>query len=669
MKVSVLVPVYNKSRKELRRCFESVLRQTCSDFELIIIDDGSEPGLAAFLDDYAEANKGRCAGGVRCFHYPNGGVWQARNRGQEKASGEWIMHVNADDFISPVTVETALDAAGRHESIDMVYWGLWDVNWPPYLYKGCGGDRLYAKPTKERFNIRQDYLCATPFCDVTCLVRREKTLPFNPELTGAEFEHQVRVTAGCRAIFFIDRPFYNYVSGPDTISVSQADIRWRIASINDFREALVSHKFETVDEYLAALALRVIHHAAEHDFSIYREIRNSVVGEILRSMPLKDFGRLTRKMKIICALFKARQFFLLGALLRFAGALKKGEKSRKTEMPQNPDHETGLPAKHFHPLVSVVIPVYNGADYLREAIDSAFTQTYDNIEIIVVNDGSTDDTERVALSYGDRIRYFAKENGGTATALNTGIANMRGEYFAWLSHDDLYYPKKIEREVEELSRLSNKDTLLCCDWHIIDANYRRIGASLGRKFVQEHPPREKSRMFPVLYAKIHGCAALIPKACFEAVGLFDANLRMAHDYDLFRRILRQFPRRQIPEVLAVARDGANRQGKRAVNRCNVEYSLLLIDIIEQLTEEEILEMADKRDFYLYLGGLYQAAGFTIAVEYLRMVAASLGYVKEKTGGKFPGNNIFKRFFRALKIYGLKETMKKIPERLGLYFNR
>ena len=75
------------------------------------------------------------------------------------------------------------------------------------------------------------------------------------------------------------------------------------------------------------------------------------------------------------------------------------------------------------PLVSIVIPVYNGANYLREAIDSALAQTYSNVEIIVVNDGSDDGgaTRDIALSYGDKIRYFAKDNGGVSTALNVGI--------------------------------------------------------------------------------------------------------------------------------------------------------------------------------------------------------------------------------------------------------
>ncbi|MDD4547058.1 MAG: glycosyltransferase family A protein, partial [Oscillospiraceae bacterium] len=96
----------------------------------------------------------------------------------------------------------------------------------------------------------------------------------------------------------------------------------------------------------------------------------------------------------------------------------------------------------INPLVSIVIPVYNGSNYLAEAVDSALAQTYKNIEIVVVNDGSNDEgaTEKVAKSYGDKIRYFSKENGGVSSALNLGIENMKGDYFSWLSHDDLYKP-------------------------------------------------------------------------------------------------------------------------------------------------------------------------------------------------------------------------------------
>ena len=100
--------------------------------------------------------------------------------------------------------------------------------------------------------------------------------------------------------------------------------------------------------------------------------------------------------------------------------------------------------------VSIIIPVYNGSNYVNLAIDSALRQTYKNIEIIVVNDGSKDNTLKILKQYGDKIKLIDKENGGVSTALNLGIKNMTGDYFSWLSHDDLYYPEKIEREVNYL---------------------------------------------------------------------------------------------------------------------------------------------------------------------------------------------------------------------------
>ena len=109
----------------------------------------------------------------------------------------------------------------------------------------------------------------------------------------------------------------------------------------------------------------------------------------------------------------------------------------------------------YQPKISIVIPAYNASNYLAEAIDSALAQTYPNVEIIVVNDGSKDDgaTERIALSYGDKIRYFSKENGGSSSALNTGIANMTGEWFSSHSHDDLYLPEKLEKQVAHMNTL------------------------------------------------------------------------------------------------------------------------------------------------------------------------------------------------------------------------
>ena len=108
--------------------------------------------------------------------------------------------------------------------------------------------------------------------------------------------------------------------------------------------------------------------------------------------------------------------------------------------------------RYDKPLVSIIIPVYNGSNFMREAIDSALAQTYPNIEILVINDGSTDNTREIALSYGDKIRYFEKENGGVATALNLGIREMRGEYFSGLSHEKQRHCSGLVKKISPFIR-------------------------------------------------------------------------------------------------------------------------------------------------------------------------------------------------------------------------
>ena len=104
----------------------------------------------------------------------------------------------------------------------------------------------------------------------------------------------------------------------------------------------------------------------------------------------------------------------------------------------------------YEPLVSIIIPAYNASNYLKEAIESALNQTYKNVEIIVVNDGSNDggQTRAVAEEYKEKIAYYEKENGGSSSALNYGIKKMNGEWFSWLSHDDVYYPDKIQKQID-----------------------------------------------------------------------------------------------------------------------------------------------------------------------------------------------------------------------------
>lgn len=212
----------------------------------------------------------------------------------------------------------------------------------------------------------------------------------------------------------------------------------------------------------------------------------------------------------------------------------------------------------FNPLVSIIIPVYNGSNYMCEAIDSALAQTYKNIEIIVVNDGSDDagKTEEIARNYGNKIRYICKNNGGVSTALNTGIANMKGLYFSWLSHDDIYTPDKIEKEICALSRLANKDTIILCESGYIDENSDTISSFHTKKSVPEDKliPWDAALMTLIKEGSFNGCSLLISKAIFEKCGTFDESLRFNQDGYMWNRIfLNRYPLFCISDVCVYGR--------------------------------------------------------------------------------------------------------------------
>lgn len=186
------------------------------------------------------------------------------------------------------------------------------------------------------------------------------------------------------------------------------------------------------------------------------------------------------------------------------------------------------------PLVSIVIPVYNGANYLAEAIDSALAQTYKNIEVIVVNDGSPDDgaTERIALSYGDKIRYIYQKNGGVSSALNTGIREMRGEYFSWLSHDDLYKSDKIEKQV---ALIHSKNDIILCSGSLMNENKKNILhhiKTLEGTFTGLQLFDKKNHGYV-----LNGLGFLVPKHVFDKVGTFDESMRYLQDLDMWLRIM------------------------------------------------------------------------------------------------------------------------------------
>jgi glycosyltransferase involved in cell wall biosynthesis len=226
------------------------------------------------------------------------------------------------------------------------------------------------------------------------------------------------------------------------------------------------------------------------------------------------------------------------------------------------------------PLVTVVIPVFNGANYVRSAIESALAQTWPAIEVLVVDDGSTDDgaTRRVAESFGDRIRYVVKSNGGVGSALNRGVQEMRGAYFSWLSHDDLYDPRKVEVQMQVMLR-HQEPVVVFSDFELMDAEGSFVfRVDSGARYETGKP------LWAVLEGLVNGCSLLIPRACFDACGLFKEGRFHSQDYEYWYRLALKFDFVHAPGAVVRYRlhSGQDSHSQRHIE----EASLLWMEMLE-----------------------------------------------------------------------------------------
>nr|WP_306469590.1 glycosyltransferase [Oscillatoria laete-virens] len=262
---------------------------------------------------------------------------------------------------------------------------------------------------------------------------------------------------------------------------------------------------------------------------------------------------------------------------------------------------------HDSPLVSIIIPVYNGANFMRAAIDSALAQSYPHVEVLVINDGSRDEgaTDTIARSYGERIRYFSKPNGGVASALNLGVREMKGAYFSWLSHDDVYPPDKLERQVAFLGG-QPPNTIVYGDFDMIDAESRHTGSVR----LPDTPPA--AFYFALLKSSfLHGCSLLIPRICFETCGTFDEKLRTAQDYDLWFRMALKYPFVHQPGLAVFSRIHEGQDTRKLPDVVITECNGIFVRHLSRLPLEEtaVATGLSPAEIFLQLAAGMRARGF------------------------------------------------------------
>ncbi|KFM14536.1 glycoprotein 3-alpha-L-fucosyltransferase [Marine Group I thaumarchaeote SCGC RSA3] len=200
--------------------------------------------------------------------------------------------------------------------------------------------------------------------------------------------------------------------------------------------------------------------------------------------------------------------------------------------------------------VSIIIPVYNAEKYLNECIKSALNQNYEEIEVIAINDGSTDNSLKILENYSDKIRIFSKQNGGTASAFNLGIKNMTGEWFKWLSADDVLYPNAVKELISEAKKTKDTKKIWYGNYDIINSESKIV-----KQFIE--PNYNGLEIFEINSILLdhfvgNGTTSLIHKSAFDKYGMFDEDIGFAEDYELWLRlcVLHNFRLHLVPKILA-----------------------------------------------------------------------------------------------------------------------
>lgn len=276
--------------------------------------------------------------------------------------------------------------------------------------------------------------------------------------------------------------------------------------------------------------------------------------------------------------------------------------------------------------VSVIIPTYNRGNTIKRAIDSVLRQTYDDFEVIVVDDGSTDDTAQIVNGYEDsRVRYMmTEERHGANHARNIGIQSAMGEYIAFQDSDDVWRENKLERQMQIFGQAPQIDVVWC--------SYLYLALSGVKQIVPQNNKRERLQT-EIKKVLAHGNAIGIPtmivkRKCFEQIGLFDETLKRFQDWDLCIRLVQKFQFYFMDEILVEAYESEKSitnmnsamEGQLSIIRkhCGFFEKVGSIDaqashLIELAVEERKLEkLWESAETSLFMRGIYAYIGSSIS---------------------------------------------------------
>ena len=393
--VSIIVPVYNVE-PYLRQCLDSILGQTFTNFEVLLVNDGSTDNSGFICQEYARLDSR--------FHYfekENGGLSDARNYGIERAQGEYLTFIDSDDFVNEKHLEN-LFLASRLSNADITIGGFSRFeNGTFWLYQDHFSSDSLVSFTSAQAIQHLDSMFDVPFLNFSVvwgkLFKRDlfKELRFQ---YGKYAEDQ-----------FIIWKLYLKASSIYTFNVDS--YVYRINKTGMSSVFSLKHL-----DYIDALEER-IKFTKDCDgidiglsFNMYRYVLKRNLDQLEEHQFLDEASQIRRKLELA---EREEYPFLFEESYSDMGGSEE--------------------------LISIIVPIYNVEKYLRMCLDSIEHQTYSNIEVLLINDGSPDSSGEICQEYvarDSRFRYFEKENGGLSDARNYGIERSNGRYLTFVDSDD-----------------------------------------------------------------------------------------------------------------------------------------------------------------------------------------------------------------------------------------
>lgn len=411
--ISIIVPIYN-TEKYLGQCLDSILNQTYTNFEVLLINDGSTDSSGIICQEYV--------GRDSRFHYfekDNGGVASARNLGLERSSGAYITFIDSDDWVEQNYLDVLYTALKENDTDVAI------STYKRFAQDGVFYLRSYSKENDEFLNIgernRNSFLEILPklgeldhsFYSISSKLIKRKiigNLLFDEQVSYAEdLNFFFHLYLGVESVVYVRD--YTYIYRTHDASTSQ-----NVTELKALEElGIYKRMFQQIDR----MGLPTFHY--------FKRIEN-VVAYRISGFP---------SSKAI------REYELFVSEIR-----------ERVTYPQ--------------PLISLIVPIYNVENYLWSCLDSIAKQTYSNIEVLLVNDGSPDGSGVICQEFvarDSRFRYIEKGNGGVSDARNVGIARAQGEFLSFVDSDDWIEPTYVE----DMYRAA-----LLNDAEVVVSNYKKF---------------------------------------------------------------------------------------------------------------------------------------------------------------------------------------------------